>query len=445
MFNRTMKIWHMLAIGVLVVAAGPWVAIAQDAVSNEEAGTDNAVGTNPQPNPLAQTRALELLGTTGLLLIPESTNDRVMAFDPLTGDLVNANFIPADPDNLSTPICAIAGFEPDTVLVSDQLDDVVQEYATNGTYLGVFAPAGGPNTAILDNIRGIAMSDSGTLLVTVGGGANDDAVAEFDSDGNFLGNLVANGSGGLNSPFDILLRSVDYLVGGITSDDILSYDLSGAFLGTFSPINTFPEQIAQAANGNVLVANFSGTEQGVVEYTSAGVFIGIYDPPSLGGYRGVYELPNGNILTTNGSGVHEIDRSGNLVETKIGGVSARFIELLGPSIVCDPVNIQGQIGGTLLVTGTPGCIFDLYQACDSDPATWILLVAGIEIGDDGTVIVPGLTVQPDACYLATVTGTEDPLNSPFRTVPTLGEYAFIGFVGLLMLAGIFFMRRRRTA
>ncbi|MCB1036695.1 MAG: IPTL-CTERM sorting domain-containing protein, partial [Acidobacteria bacterium] len=92
---------------------------------------------------------------------------------------------------------------------------------------------------------------------------------------------------------------------------------------------TFPEQISQIASGNVLVANFSGTQEGVVELDPAGMVVGTYDPASLGGYRGAYELPNGNILTTNGSGVHEIDRSGNLVETKISGVSARFIELVG--------------------------------------------------------------------------------------------------------------------
>jgi hypothetical protein len=437
---------YVLAVMVLALSYWPAALMAQDVITNEEAGTGDGPGTNPQPDPLARARALELLGTTGLLLIPESTNDRVMAFDAMTGDLVNADFIPADPDNLSTPICAIAGFDPDTILVSDQLDDVVQEYdALTGAYLGVFAPAGGADTSILDNIRGIAMSNNGTLLVTVGGGANASSVAEFDSSGNYLGNLVANGSGGLNSPFDVFLRSSDYLVGGITSDDILSYDLTGAFLSTLTPINTFPEQINMAANGNVLVANFSGTEEGLVEYTSTGTLVGIYDPPSLGGYRGIYELPNGNLLTTNGSGVHEVDRSGNLVETKISGVSARFIESLAPTIVCDPVIIQGQIGGTLTIFGTPGCIVDLYQACGPDPNTWTLLVSGIEIGENGSVVVTGLTVQQDACYLATVTGTQDPLNAPFRTVPTLGEYALIGFIVLLMLAGIFFLRRRRTA
>ena len=69
-----------------------------------------------------------------------------MAFDPTTGNLVDADFIPADPTNLSTPKSAILSAGGNSVLVSDQLDDVVQEYALDGSYIGVFAPAGGVNT-----------------------------------------------------------------------------------------------------------------------------------------------------------------------------------------------------------------------------------------------------------------------------------------------------------
>ncbi len=292
-------------------------------VGDQNSATDSA------PDPAAHQRALDILrGGGSLLLIPESTNDRVMAFDQITGDLVDADFIPADPANLSTPIHAMVHPLSGNILVSDQIDDVVQEYDLMGTYVGVFAPVGGANTAILDNIRGMGYGPgNATILVTVGGGANDDAVAQFDLSGNYLGNFVANGAGGLNSPFDITAQNNDYLVGGITSDQIHIFDNGGLSLGIFSPINTFPEQIAVLANGNVLVANFSGTEEGVIEYMSNGVQVGIYDPASLGGYRGVYELGNGNILTTNGSGVHEIDRMGNLVETKIAGVSGRFIQI----------------------------------------------------------------------------------------------------------------------
>jgi len=305
-------------------------AAAQDTALEQAGLGDVEPSVRPTPNPAARQAALNLLAQSGLLLIPESTNDRVMAFDPATGDLVDPDFIPADPDNLSTPICAIMGFDVNTILVSDQIDDVVQAYDRQGNYLGVFAPAGGPDTSILDNVRGIALSDSGTLLVTVGGGANDDAVAEFDSSGNFLGNFVANAAGGLDSPFDIHGRAGDNLVGGISSDALHRYDASGNHIGDLASIDTFPEQVTEAAGGNILIANFSGTQEGIMELNAAGGLVGIYNPASLGGYRGVYELPNGNLLCTNGNGVHEIDRAGNLVETKIAGVSARFIEVLPP-------------------------------------------------------------------------------------------------------------------
>lgn len=323
----------------------------------EESGIE-ATSVSPRQlrDPEAHTQALAALPATGLLLIPESTNDRVMAFDPMTGDLIDADFIPSDPDNLSTPIHAILGPDGNSILVSDQIDDVVQQYDLDGNYLGVFAPAGGVDNSILDNIRGIALRPNGNLLVSVGSGANASSIAEFDTSGNYVGNFVATGAGGLNSPFDVYGRSADWLVGGITSDAIHAYDTSGMALPDFAPLNTFPEQIAEAGNGNVLVANFSGTQEGVVEFSPDGMsVVGIYDPASLGGYRGVYDLPNGNILTTNGAGVHEIDRAGNLVESKITGVSGRFIEFVGspeppvPAVEIPTLDIWGLAALGLLL------------------------------------------------------------------------------------------------
>ncbi|HEX6384803.1 MAG TPA: hypothetical protein VF177_09050 [Anaerolineae bacterium] len=281
-------------------------------------------------DPAARAQALALLRTTGLLLIPDSDNDRVMAFDAVTGDLVDPNFVPTDSVNLSTPINAILSPSGDSIFVSDQIEDVVQEYDLDGNYMGVFAPAGGVDNGILDNIRGIALRANGNLLVTVAMGANAFTVAEFDTAGNYLGNFVAKQAGDLISPFDAYMRAADWLVSDSARAAIRRYDRdSGAYIADFAPIDDFPEQITEAANGNVLVGNFLGTQEGVVEFTAAGAIVDVYDPPALGHHRGVYELPNGNILTTNDSGVYEIDRSGNVVETKISDVSARFIELAG--------------------------------------------------------------------------------------------------------------------
>src|SRR6266542_5250867 len=61
------------------------------------------------------------------------------------------------------------------------------------------------------------------------------------------------------------------------------------------------------------------------------------------GNRGVYELPNGNILTSNGSGVFEISRDNTLVRTIITGSSymISFVQL-------------GPTGGPVRVTATAG-------------------------------------------------------------------------------------------
>ena len=316
----------MVAGGVLLLATASVPALAQV----EEDGTDPAPQTvaNGFHDPAAAFAAFATLRKTGLLLVPDSGNNRVMAFDPLTGNLIDPDFIPADPDHLVTPIEAILNRDETGILVSDQFLNVVQEFDLKGDYVRLFAPAGGDNENILRNPRGLEYRPNGDLLVTVGAGANANAVAAFDPSGVFLGNFIANGAGGLLSPFDVLRRTDDYLVSGINDDVIHSYNLAGKPLPDFAGIDTFPEQIAVAANFNVLVANFEGSETGVVEYTRTGALVGVYAPPMLNSYRGVYELPNGNILTSTMDGVFEISRGGVLVDTKISGVSARYITLI---------------------------------------------------------------------------------------------------------------------
>jgi hypothetical protein len=354
----TSKLTKRLSLLLLVLSSSSLYAVTEQQIQDE------IIGTSPTPTTLitrddnAYILGVQAIAATGVLLIPESTNDRVMAFDPLTGNLLNADFIPSDPTNLSTPIHAILAADNATVLVSDQLDDAVQRYDFDGNYLGIFAPLGGVDNNVLDNARGISLDSNGNLLVSIGGGTNANAIARFDSTGMYTGNFIANGLGGLDSPFDVLnINNGGVIVSGITSDAIHQYDNSGSFIGNLSAIDTFPEQIFETSAGNILVANFSGAEEGIVEYDATGTLIGIYDPPVLGGYRGVYELPNGNILTTNGAGVHEIDRLGNLVETKISGVSARFIEFVRPQVIpAIPVPSLSLTGLLIMIFGLTGIL-----------------------------------------------------------------------------------------
>ncbi len=343
----------------------PFEPVMADEIAGIERSASAALAA---PDPVARAAARRALMTTGLLLVPDSTNDRVMALDPITGNVIDPDFVPSNAV-IGTGINAILSASGNSILLSDQTGDVVHEFDLDGNYLGIFAPAGGANTAILDNIRGISLRPNGNLLVTVGSGANTNAIAEFDTSGNYLGNFVANGAGGLNSPFDIYGRTADWLSGGSSSSAVHRYDLTGAFLDIFAPVSTFPEQIGEAANSNVLVANFSpSTNEGIHEFTSAGVFVGRYDPSGLGGYRGVYELPGGTILTTTGAGVHEIDRSGNLVENKITGISGRFIEyvVLPDAAVCsNPADVPWLDANPFSGTTAAGASNDVIVTLDS--------------------------------------------------------------------------------
>jgi hypothetical protein len=113
---------------------------------------------------------------------------------------------------------------------------------------------------------------------------------------------------------------------------------------------------------------------------------------------------------------------------------------------CEPLDCSVQIGEDLIIfNGIPTCVVDVYSTnCSDDTNDWVYL-GTFTIGPDGTVNT-GIQGQPDSCYVVTITGTFVVLNrGQHRTVPTLGEWGVIAMIGLLLAAGLFFMRRRRFA
>ncbi len=256
--------------------------------------------------------ATELLAQN-LLLIPDSTEDRVSAFDPFDGSLVNLDFIPNN-GLMSTPINAIASGRG-TIFVSDQIADAVFEYNFDGSFVGTVLD----NSNGLDNVRGIAMFGN-ELYVTVASGSLAGTVQRYD----LMGGQATFASG--VDPFDIYFRANDALVSNIADENIESYAFDGTYNGPFHDSDgvngiDFPEQIHEALNGDVLVAGFS-PPAGVYRYDSMGNQINYFD---VGGARGVYELGNGNLLFTTGSGVFSLDQAtGATVQIATG--SYRFIE-----------------------------------------------------------------------------------------------------------------------
>jgi hypothetical protein len=348
MLKRTTTMAALLLAG----AAAP--AVADDQAEREGRQDAGSGAVLAAADPAARRAALERLGGSGLLLVVESSNDRVLALDPATGDVIDENFIGPDLPNLGTPINAILNATGNQVLVSNQLfsvdGDVVQAYdLATGDYVGIFAPSNGQNNAVADNIRGIELRENGNLLLSIGSGGNINSIPQFGTDGVFVDQFISAGSGGLVSPFDVFrvptaaapLAAGDYLVSSSSGGAIGRYDSTGAFIGQFATAGTFAQQIKQAANGNILVASFTASSEGIYEFTPAGVPVATYDPPGLGGYRGVHELGNGNLLVTNGAGIHEITRGNVLVRTVVAGVSGRYIEAVQASAGSDVIFADG--------------------------------------------------------------------------------------------------------
>jgi len=305
---------------------------------------------------------------TIMLMVTNWTDDGVSTLDATTGDLLNSSFI-ADPTNLSSP--KEANLAPwGQITVSDQLEDGVIEYDTSGTFIRFFAPAGGVNNAILDNVRGHNFRPNGNLVVTSASGSNADAIAEFDAGGNYIGNFIAIGSGGMDSPFDIVFRTNDCLVATSTSDAVHRYDLNGAYLDDFATNINFAQQIFEMANGNIAVAGFS-TPSGIYIYSPTGTLLNTLSVVT--GVRSVYELPNGHLLTTSGTSLYELDENtGAIIRTIATGLSYQYISLYDYSTVpVELVSFTANVAGSNVVldwqtvTETNNSGFDIERSEDN--------------------------------------------------------------------------------
>jgi len=276
------------------------------------------------------------------LLIPEWTDDKVYMFDAQTGDLLDANFIPTTNPQLQSPRDVQQHFSGRFILVADQISDVVQKFDTNGTYIGFYAPSTGVNNAILDNIRGVCYRSNGNMLITVGSGASQNTIQQFDTGGVSIGSFITSG---LNSPFDILIRTTDILVSNSSgTNKITRYDLTGTFLSNYyttANIN-FPQQLSLLPGGRIGVCAFSTPNSGFTILDSAGNYIRTMT--AVTGLRGSYLLGNGNYLVTNAAGVHEIDSvNGSLIRTVSSAANFQFISPYNPGALLS----NGNNGSTI--------------------------------------------------------------------------------------------------
>lgn len=231
--------------------------------------------------------------------MPDSTNDRMVTFDPFDGSLVNGNLFALQG---GTPISAIqVGNE---FWVSEQVGDRISRWSFTGTHLGNIGGqfAGGG----LDNVRGIRLVGN-TVYVSNAGTNNNapgNAVVMYDTSGSLLGSWSTTGLA--PSPFAILDHQGGLLVASSSAnDDIHRFDLAGNSLGTFhnSTGLNFAQQMDHAANGQILGAGFSSNNVVWMD-PNTGAIVNSF---TASGARGVLQLGNGNVLWSNSAGAHIFD------------------------------------------------------------------------------------------------------------------------------------------
>lgn len=287
---------------------------------------------------------------TDVLLIPDSTADSVWVFDAFDGSLINSAFI-TDPgsdggiDVFDRPMEVLVASDG-SLLVTDQFANVVSQFHQDGSFVGILSLGGIEDTNIMNNIRGGHVltngAGAGDVLVTNSGAFNDLVVSQKNvkrldpTDGSEKVDFAFNRYGGIRGPFDIIEYNGEVLVTDEGQDKIVRYTLDGKFNERFTsalavPQLDFPQQMAVASNGNLLVCAFSSGF--ILEFDSSGSLVGQYDPGTLELYRGIVELGNGNLLVTTNSGVFEVTRTGLVVETEAAGNGFRYITKADLSVV----------------------------------------------------------------------------------------------------------------
>lgn len=347
----------MRLIAVLLVMSVSLFAMSEEAADRErmeETGESGVVEDAPRYHQKAPS------SRGPVLLIPDSFADVVGMFDPYDGTYWG-DFIVDDTTGLydfSTPINAMQIYPEGPVMVSDQYADAVYGFDEYGDFMYVVG-----DDTYLNNVRGIDFRDD-TIFVTSG----DDYVAMFDAPGSFAGYFIQDGT----NPFDILfvdeVESGSALLTDIqgTTDNVRHYYADGSLIGELFNVN-FPEQVVEDVGnpGNYLVASFS--DNVITQFLIDGTII---DTWTFDGGRGVFRLGNGNLLATNGTGVHEIDVStGAILETEYYG-QCRFIELASlPGVPIGETPSHAVLSSELSLTPNPfhgqlSIGFSLAQASD---------------------------------------------------------------------------------
>jgi hypothetical protein len=252
----------------------------------------------------------------------------VVLFNYEDGTLVDEVFIDLTPLDAGTLKQVVR--VGDELWASDQTKDAVYRFDLEGNYIATIGPGNG-----MDNLRGLRQIGNEVWLSNAGtqNGAPGYAVIRLGLDGQILGNFPVGGSPWAYWPYtnNNVLISFSNVTGFPSQIGI--YDQNGTFIAPFNVPGelNFIQQISETQNGDFLAAAFSnatgGYANGVHRYDAQGTYLQVIGGTSGTGPRGCWEMDNGNIMWTNGSGIHIADVNTGTSQLVYGG-QFHFVERL---------------------------------------------------------------------------------------------------------------------
>lgn len=267
----------------------------------------------------------------GVLVVTDTTHKGLMTFNGYNGALINSSYLNMNAQGCGNPITALI-VSPAEFWVSDKANDQLLRYAVaDNSFLGYITGSSSFSSPMGMEVVG------GTAYVANASSSKQNVVMLNVAAAVVTGSFKA-GSDGLGTPYDVQLYNdpgskterllVDDASTHPVGQDLDIFSLTGTFIRKFHDSTGSgdirqPQQMSVTSVNTVLAAG-STSAYGVYEYKSNGELLNYWSRTAA--VRGVYELGNGNILFTDGSGVHVLDRATGGVTDMYAGISANYIE-----------------------------------------------------------------------------------------------------------------------
>ena len=306
------------------------------------------------------------------LLVSDFTRDAVRRYDGLTGAFIDT-FIPKHNGGMNQPYGVLFGPHDQNLYVSTgefagpgQLKGVLRYDGTTGSFIDQFTIGGN-----LASPRGTIFGPDGNLYVTDRKFIGQDwqlegRVARFDgTTGSYLGDFVPLGSGGLSIPTQLMFApSVEdsgrldlYVLSSFTNSVLRYHGTTGNFMGEFVASGSGgvegPATMTFGPDGDLYVANFYSSDLSVKRFEgpsgpTPGAFVHTFVPAGSGGLR----APAGLIFGPDGNDDGQLD----LYLAEVDGHSSnkasvkRYDGITGDFIDTFVTERSGGLEGAVLMT-----------------------------------------------------------------------------------------------